>query len=71
MAKSLTELSDADLVSELAEAKRDLHALRFQNATGELENTSRLSQVRRSIARLMTEQRAREIAAEATTGASS
>ena len=70
MADSVTELSDADLASELADAKRDLHTLRFQHATGELENTSRLAQVRKSIARLMTEQRAREIAAEAT-GASS
>ena len=69
MAKALTDLSDADLASELAEAKQDMQKLRFQHATGELENISRLGQVRKSIARLMTEQRAREIAAA--TGASS
>ena len=44
-------------------AKDELFKLRFQNATGQLSNYARLGQVRRSIARLETELRAREIAA--------
>lgn len=55
--------SDVNLVDRLAESKQELFNLRFQHATGQLENNARLGQTRRSIAQLNTELRAREIAA--------
>ena len=48
-AKSATELND-----ELVAAKKELFNLRFQNATNQLENTSRIKEVRRNIARIQT-----------------
>ena len=62
-AKKLTELSDADLISRLDEVSDELFNLRFQNATGQLSNVKRLGQVRKDKARVLTELRAREIAA--------
>ncbi len=62
-AKALTDLGDTDLIEHLSEAKEELFNLRFQFATGQLDNPARLQQVRRHIARLLTELRAREIAA--------
>ncbi len=59
----ISELSDTELVDRLGETKKELFNLRFQHATGQLENTSRLGQTRKDIARLNTELRAREIAA--------
>lgn len=59
----LVDLDDAQLVDKLAEAKQELFNLRFQLATGQLENNARLGQTRREIARLNTELRIREIAA--------
>lgn len=47
--KSLDELDDA-----LAKLKKEQFNLRFQRASGQLENTSRVRQVRRDIARIMT-----------------
>lgn len=61
--KKLAELSDADLLARLEEVSEELFNLRFQNATGQLSNVSRLSAVRRDKARVLTELRAREIAA--------
>ena len=58
----LTEMSDAELVHELGDAKRELFNLRFQLATGQLDNTARIKDVKKNIARLLTELRAREIA---------
>jgi large subunit ribosomal protein L29 len=64
MAKqSFHDLDDGTLVDQVREAKDELFKLRFQNATGQLSNYARLGQVRRNIARLETELRAREIAA--------
>ena len=57
--KSLTELTD-----ELREVKHAALNLRFRNATGQLDNTAEISKTRRQIARINTEIRAREIAAE-------
>ena len=51
------------LVDQVAESKDELFKLRFQLATGQLTNYSRIPQVRKDIARLETELRAREIAA--------
>lgn len=60
---NLTEESNSDLVTGLAEAKRELFNLRFQHATGQLENSARVGEVRKQIARYRTEIRNREIAA--------
>lgn len=59
----LRELNDADLVGRLAEAKRDLFQLRFDNATGALENSARIKQVKKDVARIYTVLREREIEA--------
>ena len=65
-AKELAELNDAELENQLRTFKEELFNLRFQNATGQLDNTARIPQVRRDIARCETLLRAREIdAAEA------
>ena len=57
------DLDDETLVARLAEAREELFNLRFQNATGQLTNTARITQVKREIARCLTETRTREIAA--------
>ena len=62
-AKALADLGDTDLIERLDEAKEELFNLRFQFATGQLDNPARLRQVRRDVARVLTELRAREIAA--------
>lgn len=58
-----TDLGSAELVDKLADARRELFNLRFQLATGQLDNSSRLGAVRKDIARLATFLREREIAA--------
>ena len=62
-AAELRESSDAELIQRLSEAKEEHFNLRFQNATGQLDNSARLGDVRREIARLNTLLREREIAA--------
>ena len=59
----LREMVDEELLTRLAEAKQELFNLRFQHVTGQLDNYSRLQQLKRDIARVSTELRAREIAA--------
>jgi large subunit ribosomal protein L29 len=61
----LSETGDAELVDRLAEEKDRLFKLRFQLATGQLENSARIKETKKDIARISTEIRAREIAAEA------
>ena len=61
--KELSDLGDTDLVEQLNDAKEQLFNLRFQLATGQLEDHSRLGKVKREVARVLTELRAREIAA--------
>ncbi len=59
-----TELRDSagdDLVAKLKEAKEELFNLRFQAATGQLENHGRLRAVRKDIARIYTVMREREL----------
>ena len=66
MSRAMNELRDMDLpalVDELRATKQEALNLRFRNATGQLDNTDELRQVRRQIARLNTLIRAREIAA--------
>jgi large subunit ribosomal protein L29 len=55
----LRELPSEELASRLGETKEELFNLRFQHATGQLENYSRLGQVRRDVARIVTVQRER------------
>ena len=52
--KGLSEKSVAELNVELVAAKKELFNLRFQNATNQLENTSRIKEVRKNIARIQT-----------------
>ena len=59
----LRELNDTELEHRLGEAKEELFNLRFQNATGQLDNIARIPQVRREVARIETLLREREIAA--------
>ena len=67
-AAELRELADDQLLDQLGESKQELFHLRFQIATGQLENSAQISQVKRDIARINTVLREREIAAaEATT----
>jgi large subunit ribosomal protein L29 len=47
-------LKDDELVAKLVDAKQESFNLRFRHATGELENTARLGQAKRDIARLLT-----------------
>ena len=56
-------LDDSALVQELAEVKDALFKLRFQNATGQLDDVSAIKKQRKQVARINTELRAREIAA--------
>lgn len=64
----LRDLNDAELVQRLGEAKEEHFNLRFQHATGELDNVSRLPELRRQIARIQTLLREREIAAAEAAG---
>jgi large subunit ribosomal protein L29 len=52
--EDLNSKSAAELNDELVAAKKELFNLRFQNATNQLENTSRIKEVRRNIARIQT-----------------
>ena len=52
--ENLRELSDDDLERKLKETRRELFNLRFQAATGAVENTTRLALTRREIARILT-----------------
>ena len=52
--ENLKSMSDAQLNEELVAAKKELFNLRFQNATNQLDNTSRIKEVRRNIARIQT-----------------
>jgi large subunit ribosomal protein L29 len=63
-ATELRQLGDEDLVDKLREAKEELFNLRFQAATGQLENNTRLKTVRKDIARIYTLMRERELGIE-------
>jgi large subunit ribosomal protein L29 len=60
-ADELRVLADEELDTRLREAKEELFNLRFQVATGQLDNNRRLQTVRRDIARLYTVMREREL----------
>ncbi|MBQ6026122.1 MAG: 50S ribosomal protein L29 [Lachnospiraceae bacterium] len=52
--EDLRKKSESELNDELVAAKKELFNLRFQNATNQLENTSRIAEVKRNIARINT-----------------
>ena len=52
--EDLKTKSDAELQEELVAAKKELFNLRFQNATNQLDNTGRIKEVRKNIARIQT-----------------
>ncbi|RMI31906.1 50S ribosomal protein L29 [Nocardia stercoris] len=60
-AADLRELNEEELVSRLRESKEELFNLRFQMATGQLQNNRRLRVVRHEIARIYTVMREREL----------
>ncbi|WP_251212053.1 50S ribosomal protein L29 [Adlercreutzia murintestinalis] len=62
-ASEIRELSAEDLTEKLKDARAELFNLRFQMATSQLDNTARVKQVKKDIARILTEQRARELSA--------
>ncbi|WP_125544918.1 MULTISPECIES: 50S ribosomal protein L29 [Levilactobacillus] len=60
-AKEINELTTAEMLDKEKSYKDELFNLRFQLATGQLENTARLKQVRKNIARLKTALRQQEL----------
>ncbi len=52
--EELKNKSEAELTQELTAAKKELFNLRFQNATNQLDNTARIKEVRKNIARIQT-----------------
>jgi len=63
----LRDLSDTELREHVASARRELFGLRFQHATGELDNTSSLRYAKREIARALTIAHERELELEEAT----
>ena len=61
----IRDMSPDELSDELVKLKKEQFNLRFQRATGQLENTTRVRQVRRTIARIMTQQKQKSTAAKA------
>ena len=60
-AAELRELTEEELISRLRESKEELFNLRFQAATGQLDNNGRVRVVRKDIARIYTIMREREL----------
>ena len=60
-AKEITALTTAEMLDKEKQYKEELFNLRFQQATGQLENTARLKQVRKNIARVKTVLRQQEL----------
>ncbi|HZA40788.1 MAG TPA: 50S ribosomal protein L29 [Actinomycetota bacterium] len=60
-ASELRELDSGSLEERLVETKEELFNLRFQDATGQLDNYKRLRALRKDVARIKTEMRAREL----------
>lgn len=60
-AKEIRELTTAEIEEKLKSMKEELFNLRFQLATGQLENTARIKEVKKTIARLKTVAREREL----------
>jgi large subunit ribosomal protein L29 len=67
-ASELQDLTDTELIEQIKTARRELFGLRFQHATGELDNTASLRSAKREIARVLTVARQREIDADRANG---
>jgi large subunit ribosomal protein L29 len=65
--RQLRDMTDDELQRRLAETRQELFNLRFQSATGALENSARLRLAKREIARILTIKNERESAMERTT----
>ncbi|HLQ95750.1 MAG TPA: 50S ribosomal protein L29 [Pseudogracilibacillus sp.] len=65
-ANEIRDLTTAEIEQNVKSMKEELFNLRFQLATGQLENTARIKQVKKSIARLKTVTRERELEEEVT-----
>jgi large subunit ribosomal protein L29 len=63
-ASQVHDMKDDELVAKLIDAKQESFNLRFKHATGELENTARLGQAKRDMARLLTVAKERGIDVE-------
>ena len=61
LAKEIREKTNEELLQEIDTLKDELFNLRFQQATGQLENTARIKEVRKSIAKIKTVIREREL----------
>ncbi len=61
----IKEMTDAELVNQLEEIRRETLNLRIQSKTGQLENPARFKQIRKDVARVKTEQKSRATAASA------
>ncbi len=64
-AKDIINISDQEIEEKLKENKTELFNLRFQLATGQLENHMRIKEIKKNIARLQTVRRQRELAKQA------
>lgn len=60
-AKEIRDLTNSEIETNVKELKEELFNLRFQLATGQLENTARIKEVRKTIARMKTTIREREL----------
>ncbi len=68
-ARELRQSSREELLEKLKEAKEELFNLRFQLATGQLDNTSRIKEAKKDIARIFTVLREKELEEERAAGA--
>ena len=57
----MREMTDVELIAELAKMKKDLFNLRFQHVTGQLENPVKMRETKRDIARVKTIMREKEL----------
>jgi large subunit ribosomal protein L29 len=64
----LRDLTDGELTEQVQTARRELFGLRFQHATGELDNTAGLKRAKRDVARALTVARERELEVETENG---
>ena len=62
-AADLRDMTETELLEHIATARRELFGLRFQHAPGELDNSAGLARAKREVARALTVQRERELAA--------
>ena len=69
-ATEVRDLADSDLAQKLKDTRAELFNLRFQLATGQLDNTGRIAIVKKDIARLHTEVRTRELRTQSDAAAS-